>query len=194
MFCGWNPEKRSGFRSKHIIIHAGNVQTPRCGRKNLTFYGYKIFWGFNSRREFKTGWGRHTVSKEKVAKVLMLCIKICKLCVVCKNSNSLPVSEVWRKETTNSSPEGVVQRENFPEGMVPRTASLIDGFSAKDQSGRAALIFWYSVLLSANKAIYTPTFFRTVIIILSNKEHFGNYREIVFKNHAVDDRIPHFSK
>lgn len=38
------------------------------------------------------------------------------------------------------------------------------------------------------------TFFRTVIIILSNKEHFGNYREIVFKNHAVDDRIPHFSK
>ena len=33
-----------------------------------------------------------------------------------------------------------------------------------------------------------------VITILSNKEHFGNYRGIVFKNHAADDRIPHFSK
>lgn len=31
-------------------------------------------------------------------------------------------------------------------------------------------------------------------VILSNKEHFGNYRGIVFKNHAADDRIPHFSK
>lgn len=60
---------------------------------------------------------------------------------ICGLPRSLPVSEVLRITTTNCSPEGVVQRENFPEGIYLQTGSLMEEFSVKDHPlGKADLM------------------------------------------------------
>ncbi len=94
---------------------------------------------------------------------------------ICGLPRSLHVSEVLRITTTNCSPEGVVQRENFPGGIDPKTGSLMEEFSEKVQPpDRAALMLWYKLSIVENRAIYTPTFVRVIAVILSNNKYSCN--------------------
>lgn len=84
--------------------------------------------------------------------------------------------------------------EDFPGDVPPESKSVWNALSHATQEELKADLAKQGFFSGTSFSFIGIYFFRTVIIILSNKEHFGNYREIVFKNHAVDDRIPHFSK